>query len=365
MQADEQSEQQAAEAADTPAACPSDVPPDQEGPREPVELRVAYTMAGMRIDMFLAQALHERSRSFYQRCIRDGYARLNGGSCRPADRVRTNDLVNLEWPPERRLALVAEDIPFEVVMEDADVLVICKPAGLVVHPARGHWTGTLVHGLLAHDEESFSALADDEMRPGIVHRLDRDTSGLLVVAKHDRAHRALAAQFQAHTVYRRYLALVHGGARMVDGGTFRTLYGRHPTDRKRFSSKVPAGKDAVTHWRTLLSGEGVHLVEVCLETGRTHQIRVHLADCGHPVVGDSVYGGRRRTAHAALERLERQALHAYALGFEHPAGSQPVTFREPPPPDLAAALVGVWGDAAVVEALAPLLAPIDREWTTP
>ena len=302
---------------------------DQDGVRESVEFRVAHGMAGMRLDLFLTQLLPERSRSFYQRCIRDGYVSLNRGSCRPADKTKTNDLVELEWPPDRRVELVAEDIPFDVLMEDDDLLVICKPAGLVVHPARGHWTGTLVHGLLSHDEESFSALADDEMRPGIVHRLDRDTSGAMVVAKTEQARSELARAFAERRVEKTYLTIVVGELPEKTGDILYPI-GRHPINRLKMSVVHRGGKHAVTRWRVLQSTGSLSLVEVRIETGRTHQIRVHLAHMHHPVFGDHLYGGGR---HCGGASARRQMLHAWKLSFPHPRTGLARQYMAPLPED--------------------------------
>lgn len=301
----------------------------QDDGRPSVEFRVAYTMAGMRLDLFLAQLLPERSRSFYQRCIRDSYVSLNRGSCRPADKVKTNDLIGFEWPPERKLELVAEDIPFDVLMEDDDVLVICKPPGLVVHPARGHWTGTLVHGLLSHDEESFSALADDEMRPGIVHRLDRDTSGAMVVAKNERARAELSRAFAERRVEKTYLTIVVGELPEKTGDILYPI-GRHPIHRLKMAVVHRGGKHAVTRWRVLQSTGSLSLVEVRIETGRTHQIRVHLAHLHHPVFGDHLYGGGRHRQGASARR---QMLHAWKLSFPHPRTGLARQYMAPLPED--------------------------------
>lgn len=301
----------------------------QGAARQPVELRVAHTIAGMRLDLFLTQLLPERSRSFYQHCIRDGYVRLNRGSCRPADRIKTNDLVEFECPPEKRVALVAEDIPFDVLMEDDDILVICKPAGLVVHPARGHWTGTLVHGLLGHDEESFSALADDEMRPGIVHRLDRDTSGAMVVAKNEYARAELARAFAERRVEKTYLTIVVGELPEKTGDILYPI-GRHPINRLKMAVVHRGGKHAVTRWRVLQSTGSLSLVEVRIETGRTHQIRVHLAHLHHPVFGDHMYGGGRHCLEASARR---QMLHAWKLSFPHPRTGLARQYMAPLPED--------------------------------
>ncbi len=221
--------------------------------------------------------------------------------------------------------------------EDANLVVLDKPAGLVVHPAAGHASGTLVHALLHHVGDL--AGIGGELRPGIVHRLDKDTSGLMVVAKDEPTLLALAAQWKAHTISRRYQAIAVGVLRLGEQ-TVRTLHGRHPTDRKRFSSKVAVGKPAVTHLRVVERFAGATLVEARLETGRTHQVRVHLADLGHALVGDEVYGRtpRDETVRAAAAAIGRQALHAIELGFDHPVTGARMTFHSRPPADFQAAL---------------------------
>lgn len=316
---------------------------------------------GERLDRFLAAREPDLSRSRIKRVIAEGGVTVAGRPATKAgQRVSAGDEIRLRLPPPVPADVAPEILPLDLRYEDASLVVLSKRAGMVVHPAPGHATGTLVAALLHHCDDLSGV--GGALRPGIVHRLDRDTSGLLVVAKNDVAHRALAEQFAARTAYRRYLALVHGGARMPDRGRFQTLYGRHPHDRKRFSSRVRRGREAVTRWRLLLPGDGIHLLECKLETGRTHQIRVHLADYGHPVVADPLYAGRRCAPHPAARALNRQALHAYALGFRHPVREERLTFRDPPPDDVRAVLDAVWGERAVEDALAPLLEATDRDF---
>lgn len=233
---------------------------------------------------------------------------------------------------------IPEDIPLVILHEDAHLLVLDKPAGMVVHPATSHTSGTLVNALLYHCGPEGLPGVGGERRPGIVHRLDKDTSGVMVVAKDEPTLVALQALFHAHDLNRRYLALVEGATKPE--GTFRTGYGRDPHDRKKFSSRGAGGKHAVTHFTMVERLHGATLIEARLETGRTHQIRVHFHDHGHPVIGDPVYGHRPRDPRVAqvAEGLGRQALHAAVLGFRHPATGAHLEFRTEPPPDMQAAI---------------------------
>lgn len=282
------------------------------------------------------------SRSEAQRLIHAGCVQVNGALARPSRGLKAGDLVDIQIPAPRPSEVVPQAITLNIAYEDDAVVVVDKPASLVVHPAPGHPDGTLVNALLFHcpDLQPIGGT----VRPGIVHRLDQDTTGLLVVAKSGPTLAHLGAQFKARTIRRRYLALVHGGAGLPDTGTFSTLHGRHPRDRKRFSSHVQRGRTAVTHWRTLERLGPVSLLEVRLETGRTHQIRVHFADAGFPLCGDRVYGGRRadrrlaQPALGCLAKLGRQALHAAVLGFDHPVSGHPVELTSPAPADMQAVL---------------------------
>ncbi len=274
---------------------------------------------GARLDKVLA-ALGVASRSTLQRWMDEGRVHVDGAPGRAKQKVRPGQRIEV-WPaPPPPSAALPEDLPLDVRFEDAHLLVVHKPAGLVVHPAPGHPSGTLVNALLHHVD--FADAAGDPMRPGIVHRLDKDTSGLLVVAKTEAAREGLVARFAAHDVERRYDALVLGH---VEGArTFDTLHGRHPRDRKKFSGRVPRGKRAVTHVEPVValppSAPRATHVMCRLETGRTHQIRVHLAEAGHPLLGDGLYGRSPRDPRLRdiAGELGRQALHAATLGFEHP-----------------------------------------------
>jgi len=314
------------------------------------EATVGADDAGSRLDRFLASKFSELSRTRLQRLIRDGRVRVGGRTIGdPEYRVKPAERILLAVPPAAPARPAAEAIPLDVVYEDAELIVIDKPAGLVVHPAAGNRTGTLVNALIAHCGASLSGIGG-EKRPGIVHRLDKDTSGLLVVAKTDRAHRALAAQFAEHGrsgLERGYLALVWGVPHPREGTIDRPI-GRDPRSRVKMAVRAD-GRRAVTHYRTrAVYGDGkgklvASLLECRLATGRTHQIRVHLAKIGHPLIGDDVYGAGFRTRAAllstktkrALTGLKRQALHAYLLGFKHPTSGKRLRFEQNPPADFA------------------------------
>ena len=301
--------------------------------------------AGDRLDRFLQTRAPDLSRTRLQALIETGRVLVTGGHAKPSHRLRAGAEVTVEIPPPEPVALTPEPIPLDVVYENGDLVVVNKPVGLVVHPGAGHQTGTLVHALLAHCGPALSGVGGAR-RPGIVHRLDRGTSGLLVVAKNDRAHLALSRQLKARAVERRYLALVHGRLPMA-AGVVETAIGRDPHDRLRMAVRPPgAGRPALTRYRVVERFPGpppFTLVEATLGTGRTHQIRVHLAHLGAPVVGDRTY--RRRGAGALapelaarVARLGGQALHAAVLGFTHPATGAWLRFEAPLPSAFAALL---------------------------
>jgi 23S rRNA pseudouridine1911/1915/1917 synthase len=300
---------------------------------------VTAAQAGERVDRVCAELLAAEgvSRSLVAKLCERGEVRLAGSPVRASARVRAGDALDVRVPPPEPTTALPEDIPLRIVYEDQALMVVDKPAGLVVHPARGHATGTLVNAVLHHadvDED------DDPVRPGIVHRIDKDTSGLLVVAKTSAAREGLIAQFRAHSIERAYTALTQGVP--PDGATYDTLHGRHPTDRVRFTTRVREGKRAVTRVFVdeVLAGGAVARVRCELETGRTHQIRVHLAEAGFPLLGDALYGRRPADPRAAriASALGRQALHAARLGFVHPVTGAPMRFESAPPDDFAAAL---------------------------
>lgn len=293
---------------------------------------------GARIDVMLAEVDLVASRALAQKLIERNCVRVNGQTVNKRYKVRPGDQVTVEFPPMQPSDLVAEDVALDIRFEDDDMIVLSKPAGMVVHPAHGHWSGTLVNALLAHSDD-LGTLAGEE-RPGIVHRLDKDTSGLMMVAKNDDAQRALSSGIQQRLIDRRYLALVHG--RIVpDSGLIDAPIGRHPKDRhKMWVSDAAGARHAVTSFRALerfeagATDDGYTLIECKLQTGRTHQIRVHCAYIQHPVVGDPLYGRRRLKDDLGLTR---QFLHSYSLAFDHPRTGERISIIEPLPDELAAA----------------------------
>ena len=280
--------------------------------------------SGDRIDALLARRLEPLSRSAVQRLIEEGRVSCGGRPVRKNGRASAGDCFEILLPEAVEIPLVPQDIPLDVVYEDADLIVVNKPRGLVVHPAPGHPDGTLVNALLFHCGDSLSGIGG-EKRPGIVHRIDKDTSGLIVAAKNDAAHQGLAAQLADHSLCREYEAIVRGTLR-EDAGTVDAPIGRHPTDRKRMAVNRRNGKDAVTHWEVLARYRGYTQIRCRLETGRTHQIRVHMASLGHPLLGDGVYG-----APCPDKGLEGQCLHARRLRFLHPADGRLVELETPLP----------------------------------
>lgn len=274
-----------------------------------------------RLDALVA-AETELSRTQAQRLIRDGQITLNGESVKPNAVTSVGDLVEITYPEPEEVDVAAEDIPLDVLYEDEDLLVVNKPQGMVVHPAPGHADGTLVNALLYHIKD-LSGIGG-ELRPGIVHRIDRMTSGLLVVAKNDASHRALSDQFRERKAHRSYIALVDGNIRQ-DEGTISSPIARHPVDRKKMAI-VPGGREATTHWRVLERYGQYTLLQIELETGRTHQIRVHMASIQHPVTGDDVYGIDKKPF-----GLAGQALHGYRLAFLHPRDGRSMRFYAPVP----------------------------------
>ena len=277
--------------------------------------------AGQRLDAFLAQALPELTRSAAQRLIAEGLVTVDGKAPAKSLKLSGGETVAVTVPEPEEAQALPEDIPLDVVYEDDDVIVVNKPVGMVVHPAPGHSGGTLVNALLHHCGDSLSGIGG-ELRPGIVHRIDRDTSGLIIAAKNDFAHQALSAQLQDHSLCRTYEAVVIGNLR-EDSGTVNAPIDRNPKDRKKMAV-VPGGRPAVTHWQVLERFPGYTYVRCRLETGRTHQIRVHMAYIGHPLYGDTVYGAKK-----AAPGMTGQCLHAVGLTFRHPRTGETVELSCP------------------------------------
>ncbi len=278
-----------------------------------------------RIDRCLALLMDTLSRSYIQKMISAGNVNVNGEPVKASYRVRPEDRVEFELPEAVEPEIVPENIPLEILYEDNDVIVVNKPKGMVVHPAAGHYSGTLVNALMYHCGDSLSGI-NGVMRPGIVHRIDRDTTGSVIVCKNDAAHNCIAGQLKEHTVVRRYEAICQGVLK-EDNGTIDRPIGRHPTERKKMAVNERNGKRAVTHYRVLERFRDYTHIECVLETGRTHQIRVHMASIGHPLLGDEVYAGSRKCPY----RLQGQTLHAKILGFRHPSTGEYIETCAPLP----------------------------------
>ncbi len=280
-------------------------------------MTVIADTAGERLDAFLARSVEGMTRSAAQRLLEEGCVRLGGRPGKKNDKLKLGDEITVTLPEPKAVDIAPREIPLEIVYEDEDVLVINKPKGLVVHPAAGHQEDTLVNGLLFAKADSLSGI-NGELRPGIVHRIDKDTSGLLAVAKNDFAHVVLASQLKDHTMARTYEAIVCGNLK-EDSGTVDAPIGRHPTDRKKMCVTQRNSKAAVTHWEVAARYRGYTHVRCRLETGRTHQIRVHMAHIGHPILGDTVYGNKKPELGQSS-----QCLHAGVLCFRHPRDQRPV-----------------------------------------
>ena len=280
--------------------------------------------AGERADQLLARLAPELTRSAAQRLLEEGAVTLGGAPVKKNYKTAPGDVLAVALPEPEPVEALPQDIPLDVVYEDADVIVVNKPVGMVVHPAAGHPDGTLVNALLYHCGESLSGI-NGALRPGIVHRIDRDTSGLIIAAKNDFAHQALAAQLADHSLYREYEAVCVGALR-EDAGTVDAPIGRHPADRKKMAVDRKNGRPAVTHWSVIARYPGYTHIRCRLETGRTHQIRVHMAFLGHPLLGDTVYGAKK-----PVPGLAGQCLHARRLTFLHPRTGEPVTVECPLP----------------------------------
>ncbi|MDO7836195.1 RluA family pseudouridine synthase [Sphingobium sp. HBC34] len=301
-----------------------------------IETAIGEAQHGLRLDRALADLLPDLSRERLKALIGEGQVQSpQAPKINASMKVAAGQSYTITLPPPVALDTVAQDIPLDIVHEDADLIVVDKPAGLVVHPAAGNLDGTLVNALLHHCAGQLSGIGG-VARPGIVHRIDKDTSGLLVVAKNDRAHEGLARQFKDHSIDRLYAAIVYG-VPMPGSGTVDQWIGRSDADRKKMAvHREGRGKHAVTHYRVLERLKGAAMVECRLETGRTHQVRVHMAHLGHPLIGDPVYGRDRKGFKSILETLgfKRQALHAKTLGFIHPATEKPLLFQSALPTDM-------------------------------
>ena len=277
--------------------------------------------AGIRIDKFLASTIPDKSRSHYQKAIDNGLVLVNGKTVKSKYQTRLGDEIVISIEPVKEIDILPEDIPIDILYEDNDVIVVNKPKGMVVHPAPGHYSGTLVNALMFHCKDSLSGI-NGEIRPGIVHRIDMNTTGSLLVCKNDKAHNDIAAQIKVHSVNRIYKGIVIGNFKKEEG-TVDAPIGRNPKDRKKMAV-VPNGREAVTHFTVLEQFKGYSYVQFKLETGRTHQIRVHMAHIGHPLLGDDVYG-------KPVKNLEGQTLHAQTLGFKQPTTGEYVEVNAPLP----------------------------------
>jgi len=294
-----------------------------------MQIRIEDGDIGKRLDVFLANELETATRSAVQKWIAAELVQVNAAPCKANYKLRGGDSLDVTIPEPEPIDALPENIPLDILYEDNWLIVVNKPKGMVVHPAAGHHSGTLVNALLHHCGDSLSGI-NGALRPGIVHRIDRDTTGVLVVAKNDEAHASLSAQLAAHSITRRYEALVHG--RVREGGTVDKALGRHPVERKKMAV-LADGRRAVTHYEVLTDCGTYTHIAAQLETGRTHQIRVHMASLGHPLLGDAVYGREKQPF-----KLDGQTLHAAVLGFQHPKDRRYVEFSAPLPDYFAALL---------------------------
>lgn len=289
-----------------------------------VQIIANEELDGQRIDKALTDAFSGYSRAFFQKLIKEGHVSVNQDVQKVNYHLRKGDLVEVEIPSPEPIQVLPENIPLDILYEDDDLLIVNKPKGMVVHPAVGHPSGTLVNAVLYHCKDSLSGI-NGEIRPGIVHRIDKDTTGSIIICKNDEAHRNIALQIKEHSVTRKYVGIVAGNVHEMQG-TIQGAIGRHPTDRKKMAINEKNGKPAITHYRLLKPLLGASFLEFSLETGRTHQIRVHMASIHHPLLGDYVYGSGKNPYH-----LQGQALHAQTIGFKHPRTGEYIEISAPLP----------------------------------
>ena len=291
----------------------------------------AYTLTtelcdeGLRLDRFLSEELEDHSRSFLQKLIKEGLVTVDGKPVKANYRLSAGQQVSVQVREPEEVNIEPQEMPLDILYEDGDVCIVNKPKGMVVHPAAGHYRDTLVNGIMYHCQDSLSGI-NGSLRPGIVHRIDKDTTGALIICKNDKAHSCIAEQLKEQSITRRYRAIIIGNL-SEDEGTVDAPIGRHPTQRKKMAVNRNNGKRAVTHYRVLARFRGYTYIECRLETGRTHQIRVHMASIGHPLLGDTVYGPAKQ----AYPSLEGQTLHAMVIGFVHPTTGAYMEFEAPLP----------------------------------
>ena len=289
------------------------------------EFSIDRNTEGQRIDRYLSDELEDRSRSYIQKIMKEGYVKVNQKPVKSNYRLSFGDSVEVTLPEAKEPDIVPENIPLDILYEDQDIIMINKPKQMVVHPAPGHYSGTLVNALMYHCGDELSGI-NGCMRPGIVHRIDMDTTGSLVVCKNDKAHQSLSEQLKVHSIRRIYVAIVHGNIKEEEG-TVNAPIGRHPTDRKKMSIHAKNARNAITHYKVLKRFGDYTYIQCKLETGRTHQIRVHMASIGHPLLGDQVYGPKK----CPFPKLVGQTLHAKTLGFIHPRTNEYIEVNAPLP----------------------------------
>ena len=289
-----------------------------------IVMEITPEMEGERIDKCISNYLESLSRSYIQKIIKDGKAYVNDAVVKANYKVKVDDKVQFEIPDCEEPDIPPQDIPLDILYEDKDILIVNKPKDMVVHPAPGHYEGTLVNAIMFHCKDELSGI-NGVLRPGIVHRIDKDTTGSIIICKNDEAHRKIAQQLKEHSITRKYRAIVYGRI-MEEEGTVNAPIGRHPTDRKKMAINEKNGKPAVTHYKVLERFDKYTYIECQLETGRTHQIRVHMTSIGHPLLGDEVYGSGKNPYH-----LQGQTLHAMILGFVHPSTGEYMEFTAPLP----------------------------------